>query len=195
MRPLGEALIQRLIMKRIYRAGFVLPNYTPRGWWECDVFYVTRAGYFKEYEIKLTVGDFKQDKKKGRNRWGYRQDTKGNWQPGYYITDSKHAALQKREHRGPTQFWYVTPEGLLYTEPAPQFNPEALVPDYAGLLEVVDVHGWLRLKEVKRAPRLHCEKVSAKFIEAAQRVPYWRMHDLLESWRLERSELRQEAKG
>jgi hypothetical protein len=51
---------QRLIVER-YRRGICVPNYTPKDWWECDVFELTPAGYFREYEIKMTVADFRAD--------------------------------------------------------------------------------------------------------------------------------------
>lgn len=49
------------------------PNYTPDGWWECDVWAVTRAGYGIEYEIKLSVHDFRADKQKAKRRWNGEQ--------------------------------------------------------------------------------------------------------------------------
>lgn len=42
----------------------VMPNYTPKKWFECDVMAVTKAGYLEEYEIKLSASDFKADAKK-----------------------------------------------------------------------------------------------------------------------------------
>ena len=46
-----------------------LPRYTPKGWWECDVFELTTSGYFREYEIKTSLSDFRNDAKKFKSGW------------------------------------------------------------------------------------------------------------------------------
>jgi len=67
--------IQRALILPRYRQSTVMPNYTPRGWWECDVFELTKAEMFVEYEIKLSRADFRADRNKGevlcyvRIRW------------------------------------------------------------------------------------------------------------------------------
>jgi len=43
----------------------MIPNYTPAHWFECDLIRVTKAGYLEEFEIKISVADFKADAKKG----------------------------------------------------------------------------------------------------------------------------------
>jgi RNA polymerase primary sigma factor len=48
-----------LHQQRAATYAVLLPNYTPDKWHECDVFGVTRAGYFHEFEIKLTRADFR----------------------------------------------------------------------------------------------------------------------------------------
>lgn len=173
---LNETTIQRVIMGENYRQGFCLPNYTPRGWWECDVFATTAAGYFREYEIKLSVTDFKKDRKKSARP--YRLGEKSGWgKPSI----GKHELLSKGDPRGPVQFWYVTPPGLLFPEPVENGNPEAVVPPWAGLIEICAQGHWLRPREVKAAPRLHGEKFSQKRLDHARSVTYWRMHSLLKT--------------
>ena len=50
----AREIITHLLRKR-YRRNFAIPNYSPDGWWECDVFELTPAGTFREYEVKVTV--------------------------------------------------------------------------------------------------------------------------------------------
>jgi len=155
---MNAAAAQLTIMRPRYRRAFVLPNYTPHHWFECDVFEVTAAGFFREYEVKLTVADFKADTKKER------------------LGCKKHELLARRDTDGPRQFYYVTPARLLQPE---------MVPEWAGLIELDDrgpTHAapW-RYKErmVKKAPALHRQKVQESTLKAAQGVIYYRLHNLL----------------
>lgn len=90
--------------------NLVLPNYTPKNWWECDVAALTAKGYLREFEIKVSHQDFTRDflKRNGSER--------------------KHQLLADGDHRGPTQFWFVMPEELA---------GRIAVPPYAGLITVV----------------------------------------------------------
>ncbi len=47
-------IIQRIMAER-YRRSTVCPRYTPTRWWECDVFELTEAGFFREYENQAPV--------------------------------------------------------------------------------------------------------------------------------------------
>lgn len=159
------------LLRQRYRRNFCLPRYTPRRWWECDVFELTAAGYFREYEIKLTLADFRADAHKrqcGRDARGRRSVL----QP----PEEKHRLLARRVAHGPTRFWFVTPEGLV---------PRAELPEWAGLLELRDRgagwqphHRWGVL-EVVRAPTLHRRACDPRVAEHARGVCYWRMHHLL----------------
>ena len=120
-----------IIYPRYARGHIVLPNYTPPKWWECDVFEITKAGYFREYEVKCSRSDFFNDSLKTRGK------------------RNKHKLLQ--QGKGPVQFWFVTPQGLV---------EKAEVPAFAGLIELVDEYGILGATEVVKAPRLHKSKTS-----------------------------------
>lgn len=54
-----------------YQLGhrWIMPNFTPKTWWECDIFSVNDNGMMYEHEIKLSVQDFRADFKKTRERW------------------------------------------------------------------------------------------------------------------------------
>jgi hypothetical protein len=163
--------IQARLMVERYRRNFVLPNYTPHGWYECDVFELTPAGYMREYEIKLTKGDFKADAekcKRGRGRF-----VDGFWYGNEL--ERKHHRLAARDIGGPSLFWYVCPEGLIAL---------ADLPEWAGLMEAVEWQGhrrpWKCHLTVKReAPRLHTTPAPAKIKEHGQTIPYYRMHSLI----------------
>jgi hypothetical protein len=161
---LNERWAALAVMRDRWRRGFCLPNYTPAGWWECDVFELTAAGYFREYEIKLTRSDFLADRaKEKRLLWGLR-------------VESKHQLLAQRSPRGPCRFWYVTPPGLV---------ERAELPEWAGLIELADRGEGQRPKwrwdarAVVEAPTLHRQPCDEKIIRHARGVCYYRMHGLL----------------
>lgn len=165
----GRDIIRSMVRMR-WREGFCLPNYTPGHWWECDVFEITKAGYFREYEVKVSRGDFFADAKKVRERWP------DGWSPGAQkVTENKHDLLAAGSTRGPSAFYYVTPAGLL--------QPHE-VPVWAGLIEVAahapEMHcSTLIEREVTAAPRLHREKISDDIRRHALGVCYYRMHEVL----------------
>lgn len=147
------------------------PNYTPKGWWECDLWTVTRAGYAEEFEIKRTVQDFKADLGKTRRefRFALRKSEDLN----------KHGQLFAADPAGPSRFWYVVPDTILE-------EVRALLPAYAGLWKVsvsIDESGgkrWFRLMQVKQAPRLHTVKVSEdEILKCRERIWYRYMNGLL----------------
>lgn len=134
----------------------VVPNAYLCGWFECDVASVTKAGYWWEFEIKVSRADFKIDSSKGGkpNR----------------VTPScnKHEALTNG--KGPSRFCYVTPAGLL--------KPEE-IPEFAGLWEVHDMRR--RPVEVKRPPQLHDRKLDAAVVSGLYEKMYWRYWRHLET--------------
>lgn len=165
-----ENRIQRVLMNERFRRNFVLPNYTPSGWWECDVMEITKAQYLVEYEIKLTVSDFNQDSKKGPDH------RKRHWAKvqGEEIRPElmKHGSLELRKCV-PNRFYYVTPPDLLTLDH---------IPEWAGLMEVRLYRWGKRIRGVekvlKKAPKLHTQKTDPKVEEHARSVCYYRMHNL-----------------
>lgn len=145
--------IQRALMADRWRQGFCLPNYTPPEWWECDVFYLSKAGYFSEFEIKLTVSDFRADASKMKRMW--------TQNPVSNQFECSHRMKHKEigDPMGPVQFWYATPKGLIDS-----------VPDWSGLIHVSE----RRAEVVKPAPRLHRVKFCEKRLAHAQTIPYYR---------------------
>ena len=74
---------------------------------ESDFLTVTAAGYFNEFEIKITKSDFMADFKKPRHK---------KMLASYLKTSEQHVA---------NRFWYVVPDGL---------QQSIEVPAYAGLM-------------------------------------------------------------
>ena len=155
------------VLRDRWRRNFVLPNYTPAGWWENDVFELTDAGYWREYEVKVTLADYKRDAGKRKEKWVAR---------GTYRTDVKHELLAEGSERGPGRFWFVAPAGLI---------PLSELPGWAGLIEVTDrgprhSRRWRYATAVmKDAPQLHKGKCPEKVVSHARGTCYWRMHGAL----------------
>lgn len=155
--------------------NFCLQNYTPVHWWECDIFEITAAGYFREYEIKLTRGDFFADAKKNRPKNFGRQATWDSVTKIYtpHEVELKHDLLAVGDIRGPSKFWYLTPENLI--------KPEEL-PKWAGLIEF-HFNSVFGFREKVKAPQIHKTKCVENVLSAARETCYYRMHNLLAGMR------------
>ena len=149
--------------------AMVLPNVHVFGW-ESDFVTLSRAGYLTEIEIKVSHADFLADARKtvsrGPRRWyGDRAPT------------TKHEALTSGSILGrtgkacvcerPSRFFYACPAGMLALDE---------VPEWAGLLEV-DAAG--RVKELRKARRLHAEPATAEQLERMHASAY---HRFLALW-------------
>lgn len=167
MTPTPPTITERAIQLTIHRerlasSEITCPNYTPIGWWECDLWQVTKSGYATEYEIKLSLTDFKADAKKSQRRYD-RSD--GKWQS---YTEQKHRLLAERCKRGPSRFYYCVPHTLVG-------EVKPILPEWAGLVEFRPVEDWhlSRMFVVKDAPRLHRCKVNPKEIKLCKdRIVY-----------------------
>lgn len=159
--PINEADIQRaLIWAYGIRALAATINSTLDIFnsWEADFLRVTDARWVYEYEVKITVADFRKD----------------------FTDKHKHQFLSNpalRENRDlPNYFYFAVPEKI-----AERVRP--YVPEYAGLIIITD-HVLYEHKRrpvydihyAKEAPRLHTQKASDKYI---QRVMLKAMRKLL----------------
>lgn len=143
-----------------HRFGTIIPNCFPPQWYECDLLAITKSGYMYEYEIKLTVTDFKNDTKKGhRDHW-----------PAWYSKEikTKHQRLGIHDPNGPSCFWFIVPEGLI--------SPQE-VPSFAGLIYFIE-SPWAHFVRQKKAPRLHSVKMSNKALSKARESLYYRYWNL-----------------
>lgn len=171
--------ITHAIIRDRWRRNFCLPRFTPAGWWECDVWELTDAGYWREYEIKTSRADFRKDAEKSRKKFvmvDVPPEQRKNQFDTRRLTQqkdrNKHELLAAGDTAGPCQFWFVCPAGLI---------PVAEIPAWAGLIEITDKGGgqrrWrFRDVVVKPAPRLHGEKCKPAVAEKARESCYWRLH-------------------
>ena len=166
----ARQLQQTIIRERLRKAKLV-PNYTPKGWWECDVFEVTASGYFVEYEVKVSRSDFFADFGKEmiarRFRWT---------PPEGVLMEKKHdRLLGDTSPTTPRRFWWVVPSGLI----APKEIPAG-----TGLIYVSPrAKGYERFGGVEEvivpAPDRHRHKMDPETVKHALGVCYYRMHALL----------------
>jgi hypothetical protein len=155
----AEQIEKGMISNRLAKAGVTIcPRYTPDRWFECDLIEITSAGFFREFEIKVSRADFLIDAAKQKRSIFGRPSR------------NKHEELAAKSTLGPSRFSFVTPEGLV----AP-----TEIPDFAGWIEV-RTYGK-RVIEIPRkvAPKLHSEKFSAKRLEHLRSIFYWRFLRLL----------------
>lgn len=157
-----EKTVVRSLIGRRFPKNFCLPNYAPPGWWENDLYLITPADYWWEFEVKLTLADFRRDKEKRQEVGPYEF---GKDRP----SETKHDLLSKTD-RGPARFWYVAPLGVI---------PVALVPPWAGLIELTTIGRAHYERIIVDAPVRHKNKVEDLVRRQALETCYWRMHRLL----------------
>ena len=158
--------------------GLVCPNYTPDRWWECDMFAVSKAGYASEFEIKLSLADFRADAKKSRETSedyrAYIDACRAARDEGRHVATVervktlKHSLLAQGSDYGPKFFWFVVSDEI-------REAVEAELPEWAGLkVARACTTKYASVRTVKRAPQLHKTKVDDKVLEHCRGVFYWR---------------------
>lgn len=154
------------MLRSRWRTSFAIPRYTPADWWECDIAEITKSGYLREYEVKISRSDFLADCRKTENARPLR------WEGPEVVQTSKHDLLAAKSTRGPVQFWFVVPEGMI------RLNE---VPEWAGLIECSKPNygRYLYERETMKAPRLHNTKLPDKVVSHARGVCYYRYQGLL----------------
>lgn len=146
------------LARHIWTRNLCIPNFTPNGWWECDLAEFTPGGQFREYEVKLSVADFRADSKKSDEHSIF-SDRQGPLL-------SKHQSLEIGHPYAPNQFWFVTPTGLL--------DP-IVIPSWAGLIEISDNLGQ---REIKEAPVLHKNRKTDQQMLGYRKCFYYRYWNL-----------------
>lgn len=97
--------------------------------WESDLLLITKSGYYYEFEVKISLSDFKHD----------------------FTKQKKHKLLMKHKDSNdiPNYFYYAVPYFLAE-------KVVELIPEYAGLV-VITKNGWPEI--IKPAPKLHSNKI------------------------------------
>lgn len=160
----------------------VCPNYTPADWWECDLWLVTKAGYAVEFEIKVSVEDFKADAKKAKHFYEDRGKEGATYADRWKATlRQKHDLLATRDVRCPTRFYYVTPHDSGITL--------EMIPEWAGFITAecgyfIDWKGHrvpssrIQFTEVRPAPKLHKTPVKDSTLQHCRSVFFYRYWNL-----------------
>lgn len=121
-------------------SAIVLPNiFIGCSSWESDVVRVTKSGCWSEYEIKVSVSDYKADFQKRRGRIIKHQAYSSRDQ----ITGRRYWAT--RTFPKPKQFYFVFPESLI---------DHAHVPPHCGIIEMTPYAHGIRADVTRRAPVL-----------------------------------------
>lgn len=112
--------------------------------WECDMIKVTKAGFFTEYEIKVSRADFKKDFNKRRRVHFPPEAGSAKWRSEERLKHEDYASTAEISKGVPKPkfFYFVTPKGLVKLDE---------VPEHAGLMEFGET-GWPEI--VKKAPQL-----------------------------------------
>lgn len=164
---MNELSIQLAIFAKLVSSHHhICPNLTPPGWFECDVFAITNAGYMHEFEIKLTKQDFKKDAEKS-----------GGWRAKAIGLPAKYARIENRDEQGPSRFYYVLPEGIV---------DSADVPEWAGIHRATSGRFGVVLRKEREAKIIHKKKVEPLIIERVSKTFYWRMWSAKKSLSLAR---------
>jgi hypothetical protein len=119
--------------------SLVFCNYRPYGWSECDVFHLDNMKHFEEFEIKMSVSDFRNESKKR-----IRKSMQLCRSRKLEFVGKKHDLIKQGDSRCPSFYWFVCPDGIL--------SP-TIIPSPYGLLYCNDAG---RLKTVKEAKLIHC---------------------------------------
>lgn len=124
-------------------SDIVVPNYY-LGRYECDVMKISKAGHIYEYEIKVSLADFKRDAEKARTVY----------MMNHKVTKHDDIITGKRCSR----FYFVVPEGLISKHE---------VPEGLGLIYASPAHlqGHLKFDIVK---------VSKQFKKAAVDISFYK---------------------
>jgi len=137
--------------------AFAIPNSNSIFRWETDLLSATKAGLFHEWEIKLSLADYRRD---------------------FNDKKYKHSILKKCGAAGrwiPCYFWFVTCG----------FEPDE-IPDYAGWMRYdrsISSTWYRRIVIEKPAPRLDGRRLEANDFETAARLLSYRLKNIFMSKR------------
>jgi hypothetical protein len=167
-----SGLLERALMRHVYYQGpeFMMPTFTPAGWWECDVWAVTQAGYAVEYEIKVSRGDFRRDAKKCKS---FRRRNEKGQALSAWEELNKLTMIAAKDGRCQNRFYYVMPAGMIELAELPANCGLITFGEYAATdsrSHCFSQYG----KVVKRAPLLHNVKPDPTLVQQGMVSAYHR---------------------
>lgn len=131
--------------------------------WESDLIIVNKSGYISEYEVKLSVSDFRNDfKKQGHIK------SHTNFYGEYLNGNTKHESLVKGF--GPNRFFYCFPADMI---------PHSEVPEWAGIIHIRsfnhnNIH-FLTTSIIRNPKRLHSNKATKDQIDKINTALYYKV--------------------
>lgn len=134
-----------------FERSLILPNVYPLGSpWECDLIKVSKAFYYREYEVKLSIEDYAADFRKRIRSWSAARRK-------HDIYASKEIQLYNRKPiTKPKYFCFVTPLGMIDTDD---------VAKHCGHITFEQTDRGLRFKWGRKPPVLpHATKLSPEAI-------------------------------
>jgi len=148
--------ISDILLKEFYPKGrnYCTTNFTGCGLHECDVIMVTESYMVYEYEIKCSYQDFKADFKK--------QDKHNKLSGSYY----KNPIVSPYKNIIHDEQWYLKHTGTtgrpnyFYYVSEPKVIPLDQIPEYAGLIHIIDNKPQI----IKKAKKLHKYKCTFELI-------------------------------
>jgi len=119
--------------------------YMPGSPWESDMIRVSKAYYYVEYEIKISVADFRNDLKKRASKYRINSVTRHD-----FLKDSAqyfmHDGYSRKAIPRPKQFYFVVPKNLL---------ADVFVPPHCGVIEFNDETRYaFGMEVIRTAPNL-----------------------------------------
>jgi len=184
MGSVSEKIVQNALFRHLQLKGgllYIFPNIDTITGYEADLLAITRHGYAHEYEIKISLSDFRADLKKKHKHASLSGNTKTipspyypAWGPEtvYVMADTQKTGEYMLndecfpENR-PKYFWYVV-AGFI-----PPINE---VPVYAGLMTYNSENKIFEC--VKKAPVLPSKIVSPELINKATKSMTFRYWDM-----------------
>lgn len=140
----------------------IVPNCFYRYDLEADLMGVRKSGFVDEFEIKLTVADFKNDASKTVRVPS--ENTKYS-----FDVMNKYEALEKG--RLLNYFWYIVPQDLVSVDDIPKF---------AGLIYIHKNNNGYYFRVIKDAKRLNSNKITDDELYSALRKMGYRYWNLVE---------------
>lgn len=132
--------------------------------WESDFLLKTRSEYWYEYEIKISVADFKKDFIKEEKH--YKLMTGNELHTQYTKLDKTGCATIRYNYEEPTvipnYFSYVVPYTLLD-------KIKDIIPKYAGLYYISEINS---LECFKKPPKLHNNKINDDVLNLKEKFYY-----------------------
>lgn len=179
-----EASVQARIMYEKRSSSLALmPNYTPLHWWENDLFQITNAGLWVEYEIKRSLNDYRADFRKTdscQGRKKFKHDILAAGSDKIIYDPYEHIPTLVGKHlvtvRVPNRFYFCVPIEL---------DKKITPPEYAGLIIYNKANKKTSYIVSKPAPLIHKVKHGEAILRPALVAAYNRYR-----WKFIESEIK-----